>query len=138
MKRPTGINLIGIYYLIVGILTFVWSLFILGVGGVSALFGSVFGAENLAAFGGSNAWSGYLGLITAVVQVAVAFGLFAAQKWAWYVTFIGVALSVITGVVGMFSGGIFAFICGSLGLIIPVIILIYMLSKNVRTAFGVN
>ena len=138
MKRPTGVSVIAVYFLIVGILSLLWSLFILGVGGVSAFFGSIFGAENITAFGGAQAWSGYIGLITAVIQIALCFGLSAMKKWAWYLTMIGVGLTVITGVLGMFSGGLFGFICGSLGLIIPLIILFYMLSRDVRLIFGMN
>ncbi len=110
----------------------------MGVGGFSALFGNLFGAENLTAFGGERAWSGYIGLITGVVQIAVSFGLSGMKKWAWYLTLVGVSLSVITGVIGMFSGGLFGFICGSIGLIIPLIVLFYILSKDIRILFGIS
>jgi hypothetical protein len=79
-----------------------------------------------------------LGIITAVVQFAVAFGLLAMKKWAWILALIGVGLTIIQGVVSLFAGGLFGFMCGGLALIIPVIILIYLLRPTIRSAFGVG
>jgi hypothetical protein len=138
MKRPTGITIIAIVYIVMALLSLLWSGLVFGVGGLSSLVGGVFGAESVAAFGASTGWAGFLGIITAVVQFAVAFGLFAMKKWAWILALIGVGLTVVEGVVGLFAGGPFGFMCGSLGLIIPVIILIYMLRPTIRSAFGVG
>jgi hypothetical protein len=68
----------------------------------------------------------------------VAFGLAAMKKWAWILAIIGIALTIIQGIVGIFTGGLFAFICGSLGLIAPVIILFYLLKPDIRAVFGVG
>ena len=137
-KRPTGITVLFWFYLIFGILSLLWSGAVLGVGGLTALFGGLFGLDNMAAFGNSNAWSGYVGLLAAVVQIIVAFGLAGLKKWAWYLALIGVGLTVVQGIAGIFAGGMFAFICGSLGLIIPAIMLFYLLKKDIRTVFGVG
>ena len=76
--------------------------------------------------------------LVAAVQFVVAFGLLAVKRWAWILALVGVALTVIEGVIGMLTGGPFAFMCGTLGLIVPVIILIYLLRPSVRSAFGVG
>ena len=138
MKRPTGITIIAIVYIVLAILSLLWSGLVFGVGGLSSLVGGLFGAESVAAFGASTGWAGFVGIITAVVQLAVAFGLLAMKKWAWILALIGVALTVIQGVVGLFAGGVFGFMCGGLGLIIPVIILIYLLRPSIRSAFDMG
>jgi hypothetical protein len=125
MKRPTGITIIAILYIVLAILSLVWS-------------GGLVGAESVAAFGLSSGWAGFLGIITAVVQLAVAFGLLAMKKWAWILALIGVGLTVVQGVIGLFAGGVFGFMCGGLALIIPVIILIYLLRPTIRDDFGVG
>ena len=136
-KRPTGITVIAIIFIILGIISLLWSGLVLGFGGVRALFGGLIGAEQIAAAGTSGAWSGFLGILTGVVQIASGFGLLAMKKWAWILAVAAIGLSVLQGLIGMFSGGIFSFMCGSFGLIIPVIILIYLLTTNVRRRFGI-
>ena len=137
-ERPAGITVIVALYIALGIFSLVWGGLVLGIGGLSALFGSLFGVQNMTSFGSASAWTGYFGIVTALVQIVVAFGLLAMKKWAWILALFGLALTVILGVIGMISGGTFGFICGSLGLIFPIIILVYLLSKNIRSAFGVG
>jgi len=137
-ERPAGITLTAALFLALGVLSLLWGGLVLGIGGLSTLFGNLFGAQNMTSFGQTSAWSGYFGIITAMVQIVVGFGLLGMKKWAWILALVGLALTVILGVIGMFSGGIFGFICGSLGLIFPVLILVYLLSKSTRSAFGVG
>ena len=137
-NRPLGVSILAVAYIILAILSLLWSGLVFGVGGLSSLFGGLFGAESVAAFGVSSGWSGFLGIIVAIAQFVVAFGLLAMKKWAWILALIGVALTVIEGFIGLFAGGPFGFMCGSLGLIIPVIILVYLLLNSTRQAFGVG
>lgn len=136
-KRPAGITLIVIIFFLLGGFSLLWSGLIFGVGGLGSLFGGLFGAEQIVAVGESTAWSGFLGLVTAGVQIVVAFGLLGVKRWAWVLALVGAALTVVQGVIGMFTGGVFAFMCGSIGLILPVIILVYLLRPGVRRAFAV-
>jgi len=138
MKRPTGITIIAVAYILLAILSLLWSGLVFGVGGLSSLFGGLFGADNVAAFGTSNAWSGFLGIITAIVQIVVAIGLLSMKRWAWFLALVSVALTVVQGIVGIFGGGPFAFMCGILGLAIPLGILIYLLLPGIRRAFGIQ
>jgi len=133
-----GITVIAIVYIALVILSLLWSGLVFGVGGLSSLFGGLVGAENVAAFGVSSGWAGFLGIITAVVQLIVAIGLLSMKKWAWILALIGVGLTVVQGVVSLFAGGPFGFMCGGLALIIPVLILIYLLRPTIRSAFGVG
>ncbi len=137
-KRPTGISVLFWVYLILGILSLLWSGMVLGVGGLSALVGGIFELDAVSTFANTSAWSGYLGIITALVQIIVAFGLASMKKWAWVLAIIGLGLTFVQGAVGMLSGGVFALMCGSLGLILPMIILFYLLKSDIRAAFGVG
>jgi hypothetical protein len=92
----------------------------------------------MAAYGESTAWSGFVGVVIAIVQIVVAFGLLGMAKWAWTLALVGAGLTVIQGVVGIINGGAFAFMCGSIGLVVPLIILFYLLSPAIRTAFGMR
>ena len=134
-KRPTGISVLFWVYLILGLLSLLWSGFILGIGGLSALVGGLFGLEAVLDFGSTSAWSGYIGLISGLVQIVVAFGLLSMKKWAWVLAIIGIVLTIIQGVLSILAGGMFAFICGSLGLLVPAIILFYLLQPGIRAAF---
>ena len=136
-KRPIGVTIIAVVYIILAILSLLWSGLVFGVGGLGSLFGGLFGAENLAALGVSGAWTGFLGIIVAVVQLVVAFGLLAMKKWAWVLALVGVVLTVVQGIAGMFTGWPFGLMYGSLGLIIPVFILVYLLLPKTRSVFGV-
>ena len=135
-NRPAGITMLVILYFILGGLSLLWSGLVFGVGGLTSLFGGLFGAEQIATAGGTTAWSGFLGLLTAVVQIVVAFGLLGMLKWAWYLAVIGAGLNIIQGLLVIFGGGLWGFMCGAIGLIIPVIILVYLLRPAIRSAFG--
>jgi hypothetical protein len=137
MNRPKGITFIAILFIALAVLSLLWSGLVFGVGGLSAMVGSLFGAESIKSFGASSGWSGFLGILIAAVHIAVGVGLFLMKKWAWYLAIVAVGLTVIQGVIGMFGGGLFAFMCGFLGLLIPAGILIYMLMPKVRQAFGI-
>jgi hypothetical protein len=135
MKRPTGITVIAILYVLLAILSLLWSGLVFGIGGLGTLVGGLFGAENLASSATVSAWAGFLGIIAAIVQFAIAIGLLSMKKWAWILALIGVAVTVIQGIVGIFGGGPFAFMCGILGLLVPAGILVYLLRPSIREAF---
>jgi len=137
-ERPIGVSILAVAYIILAILSLLWSGLVFGVGGLTSLFGGLFGADSIAAFGISSGWTGFVGIVVASVQFVVAFGLLAMKKWAWVLALVGVVLTVVEGAIGMFTGGPFGFMCGSLGLLIPVLILIYLLLPGTRQVFGVG
>ena len=134
-QRPAGITILAIVYILLAMLSLLWSLFVFGFGGVTATFGTLFGAENMAVTGVNSVVSGTLGIITAIVELVVAYGLLKLRPWAWLLAIIAVGLNVVGGILGMFGGGIWAFCCGLFGLIIPGAILIYLFRPHVRQAF---
>jgi hypothetical protein len=137
-NKPAGVTLLVILFFALGTLSVVWGLLILGVSGLSAFFGSLFNAEGMQSFGNSTAWSGFFNIIAGIIQIVVGFGLLGMQKWAWYVAVAGIALGIIQGVIGLFGGGTFGFICGSLWLVVPIAALVYLLTRGLRKAYHVN
>jgi hypothetical protein len=135
-ERPAGVTLIAIIFIGLGILSLVWSGLIFGVGGLSSLFRGLFNAENIAAFGTSSTWAGFLGILAAALQIVAGFGLLALKKWAWILALVSIALTIIEGLVGMFSSGLWVFLCGVFGLLIPVAMLIYLLRGETRLFFS--
>jgi uncharacterized membrane protein (DUF2068 family) len=134
--KPLGVTVLVYLYLVMGILSIIWGFLVLGFGGMTSVFGNLFNLEGVINFANASAWSGFLSLITGALELAVAWGLSALKKWAWYLALVGVGLTAVQGLTGLFEGT-FAFICGVLGLLAPVIILVYLLSKDVRKLFGV-
>jgi hypothetical protein len=135
--KPAGVALVIILFFALGGLSLVWGLLVLGVGGLSAFFGNLFNLESVLSFGNSSAWSGFFNIIAGVFQIVVGFGLLGMQKWAWYIAVIGVALAVVQGILGLFGGGTFGFICGSLWLVVPIAVLVYLLTPGPRKAYHV-
>lgn len=121
-----------------GIVTLVLGGLVLSIGGLSAWFGGLFSAELLTNFGETSAWIGYLSIVTALFVIVVCFGLIAMKKWAWALASFGLALSIALALVLMFTGGVFGFIFGSLSLIMPFMILVYLFSERTRRAFGIG
>jgi hypothetical protein len=135
-QRPTGITLLAIAFLVLGGLSLLWSLLQFGVGSVTGLTASLFGAGTIASAGASRAWAGLIGGAGAIFNLIVAFGLFTLRPWAWVLALIAIGINVISGVVGLFSGGLLALCCGLVGLAIPAGILYYLFRPEVKKAFG--
>ena len=55
-QRPTGITILALVYILLAILSLLWSLFVFGFGGVTATFGTLFGARTWPP-AASTAWS---------------------------------------------------------------------------------
>ena len=135
-QRPAGITFLAVAFILLGLLSLFWSLLVFGVGAATGITGAIFGADSMRAFGSSNFWGGIIGVVGAVLDLIIAYGLLGLKKWAWMLALIGVAINVINGVMGLMSGGIFAMLCGLLGLVVPGIILYYLMRPDVRAAFG--
>jgi hypothetical protein len=137
-QRPSGITIIAVAFIILGILSLIWSLIVFGFGTFTGVTGAIFGAENVAEAGRAGFWNGVFGIAGAILDFIVAFGLWNLRRWGWVLALIAVVINVITGVLGLFEGGFIAVCWGILGLIIPAAILFYLLRPDVRRAFGHN
>ena len=128
---PLGIRILGVLMLIGGIFSILWGAALSTMGGASWLTGLVF-SDTIQAWGGSAFASGMWSLVIGVVQIITAIGLFARQRWAWFIALIGTALALITPLVGLIHGSFWSIF----GLIIPGLIFFYLLGdQDVRRAF---
>jgi hypothetical protein len=109
---------------------------VFGFGAATSVVGAIFGDQAMTTVGGSQTLNGIVGIIGAVVDFIVAFGLLRLRRWGWLLALAGVGITVVTGVLGLFSGGLIAACCGVLGLVVPAAILFYLLRPDVRQAFG--
>ena len=134
--RPTGVTLLAIVFILLGLLSLFWSLLVFGFGAATGVVGTLFGDDVMATVGGAQTINGIVGVVGAVIDLVVAYGLLALKRWAWLLALVGVGISVVSGVLGLFSGGFVAVCCGILGLIIPAGVLYYLLQPEVRQAFG--
>lgn len=135
-QRPTGVTLLAVLFIILGLVSLLWSLLVFGFGAVTGVTGAIIGVDNVTAAGRASFWNGVFGVAGAMIDFIVAFGLLNLRRWAWLLALIAVGINVVTGVLGLFEGGFFAVCWGILGLIVPAIILYYLLRPDVRRAFG--
>lgn len=128
---PLGVRIIAILSLIGGIFGILWSMAVMGFGGLSWVTGAVLFQETIRTWGGANFWGGAFGIIVGLVQIIVAVGLFTRQSWAWLLTAISAGLALIHPIVGLFSGNFLSIF----GLIIPGVIFWYLTRPGVRGYF---
>ena len=136
--RTTGVAVIALIFILLGVFSLVWSGLVFGIGGLTSAVSGIFGADAVNTAASSGMWSGFLGIFAAIVQIAVGVGLLGMKTWSWYLAVIAIGLSVVQGLVGMFSGGTFALLCGALWLLIPVGVLIYLARGSMRERFGIG
>jgi hypothetical protein len=125
MKKPVGIEVIAILAIIGGVLGLCMPILVF-MG--SPFLGPIFGTMGIIA--------GILLIIGPILQLAFGIGALKLRKWAWYLGIISTGINVLGVIVNLFQGG--SFLSAIWGSIIPVIIFIYLLSSNVRKAFGVG
>lgn len=129
---PLGIIILGIFALIGGFFSILWGLGLSGLGGLSWLSGLLF-SQGLQSWGGNAFVAGMWSMVVGIVQIVTGVGLFARQKWAWMLALISAGLALITPLIALFTGNLWALF----GLIIPGIIFYYLLADDdVKQAFG--
>jgi len=122
MKRPFGITVIAIFALLSGLFGLCWP--ILAFMG-SALLGP------LAVVG---IFAGIFLIVGPILQLVFAYGAFNLRSWAWILGLISTGITVVGVIINLFNGASF---WGAIwGSIWSVIIFIYLLTPNVRQAFG--
>jgi uncharacterized membrane protein (DUF2068 family) len=124
MKRPVGITIIAVLALISGLFGLCWPILVLTG---SALLGSIFGTVGLIA--------GLFLIIGPLLQLIFAYGAFNLRPWAWYLGLIATGITVVGVIINLFNGA--SFWSAIWGSILPIIIFIYLLTSNVRQAFGI-
>jgi hypothetical protein len=129
MKNPP--ILISVLGFFVGMAGFAWLFF-----GLRLLGFDWFGAlGDVPAFESVGIW-GWLALGLGVLWIAVALGLWALRPWAWLTAMVVAALAIFEAFIWMIQ-----YPGSGLGLgmmLLPGIIVIYLLSADVKAAFGLE
>ena len=117
--RPLGVTILGILWILGGLLMLVGGfvggaiLSVSGLGGIGAAIGVVF-------------------FIIGIVDLLLGVGCFLAWSWVWIIGVIFSAISILIGLVSLFTSGIGAIV----GIIIAAIILWYLFQPQVKAYFG--
>jgi hypothetical protein len=129
--RPLGVTILGIVSLLLGFLQLLGGCTLTGFGSVLTPISSLWGG------GAMGEWalaSGIGWLVSAILAIVVGWGALALKPWAWILGIISVVLSLGSSIFGLFQGGGWCFTIP--GMILPAIILFYLLSSDVKQAFG--
>lgn len=120
-NRPLGVTIIGV-------LLFIFGLFMI-LGGIT--LGALTDLEGL------DLAIEMVALVMGVIYILAAFGFFKGWGFVWLLTMIVVVIGIIWNILSWVLGGLDMDKVASLliGLIIPIIILLYMNSSNVKTFF---
>lgn len=133
---PRGVKILAGVYIVLAVLSILWSLLVFGVGGLAVMTASVFGSDPGSSFGSARVVAGLSGIVIAGLQLVVGIGLLTLKRWAWLLAVVVAGLTLAEGIIGMFGGGLLAFCCGGLGIAIPAGIVVYLFQGRVRKAFG--
>ena len=126
-QRPTGIGVLAILTLIVGVFTLLGGGFIAAVGGSSILVSYGYGA-----YSGLVTVFGVVLVLLGIVALVDGWGLWSGKGWAWTLAVVLSILSIIFSLLGLLSGA------GPniVNLIIDVLILWYLWRPHVKAFFG--
>lgn len=131
-KRPLGVTIVGILYLMAGLLVFLVGLATLGIGAF----------DNPADFPG---WSqgailaaGGVLTVIGLINLLIAAGCFKGWGWVWTLALIFALIDIVIAIFNTWRQGFSSqSILGMLiGLIIPLIIIWYLTKQNVKVWFG--
>ena len=117
-ERPLGVTIIGILWIIGGIL--------------GLLAGAGFMAMGTVFFGAFGLLFGAIFIVIGIIEIVLGYGCFQAWPWVWTVGVILTAISLLMGIVSIFTSGAGAL----LSIVISAIILYYLFQPHVKTYFG--
>jgi hypothetical protein len=132
MYFPIKVYVAAILLLIAGVFGVVFGFIQAVVGGVSWLIGILPFTDTTSAWGAGAAGNGLVNLVIGIGQVVAAIGLFLRQPWAWILAVVVTGVSALGPLLSIFSGHFLSIS----GLILPAVILLILVSPDVRRAFG--
>jgi hypothetical protein len=130
MQRPRIITILAVLAAIGGVLGIFGGIALMGVGAVSGVVGAGFLVGGLAIF-----W-GLLTLVLSVAELAFAYGAWGLKPWAWMLGIVLQGVSIFMALinwVGSSSGSFGSFLFSA---VISGVIIYYLLTPEVKRAFG--
>ncbi len=117
--RPLGVTIIGVLLLLAGLVVILSGVLI---GSLADLSDIELAVELVA-------------LVIGLIYIIAAFGFFKGWSWVWLVTMVILVLGIIIDIASWVIHGMDDIVGLLIDLIIPVIILLYMNSQNVKAFF---
>lgn len=129
-ERPTGVTILAILEIIVGIVSLISGLAItILFATVGGMMGRIPEAAPLAAlFGAFGAVIGGLLILVSIVCFIIAYGFWKGKGWAWVLGLIFAIIGIISGLISL-PGGIISIIINGL-------IIYYLTRPHVKEFFG--
>jgi hypothetical protein len=140
MQRPTGVTLIAIFQIGVGILGILGGVMVIGLGSAVAMHRAALGGAFGGVMGVLGAFLGMILLVLGVLYIVLGVGLLKLHNWARLVTLvfsaIGALLHALRLMRSMMHFMMFFAFWQALVLAICVLIIWYLLQPEVTRAFG--
>jgi hypothetical protein len=133
--RPTGVTILAILALIGGVFGIIGGLGLIAGG---ALIGGMIGGAAGVGFGGLAFVIGIVTLGIAIAELFFAYGAWALKPWGWSLGVIIALTSIVWAVIVAFLSGdlVNGLISGGISIIVAAIILYYLNTPEVKSAFG--
>ena len=141
-SRPIGVTIVGILYLFMSLIAFLGALgFLVWAGLLSGGFNIDLPAPPVWLNWGGSMLLAFLGLaifLVAVLDLLIALGCFRGWRWIWSWALFFCLLNIFFAMFNAFSQGLTlnAVWVGLIASIIPIIVLLYLNTKKVKTWFG--
>ncbi len=126
-SRPSGVAVLAVLDLIVGILAFIGGVFMIAVGGSGLLSTVGYGA-----YSGFAVGFGAFAIIVGLFAVVVGWGMWSGRTWAWLLAVVLYAIGILFGFTSLAAGSLSSIV----GLVIDVFLLWYMFRPHVKAFFG--
>ena len=138
-RRPAGISILAILAIVVGVLNIMAGLgFIAGAPlisefAVGTVASDVSGSLKSIAMVLGIAW-----LVVGVAQLAFAYGAWTLKPWGWMLGLVIEGSSILlTFIIGIMAGNLAAtLVASAIPLAVGIVIIAYLMSPGVRSAFG--
>ena len=128
MARPTGITILAIVEIVLGIFALIGGIghLLLGIGGLVTFNGTDANLMGLAKALGD------VFTIEGLILLAAGYGIWASKSWGWKLSVGIVVIGILTSIPVLYPLGSVA---AAPALIVNVILLIYLMTNGVRTYF---
>ena len=129
MSRPIGVTVVAIVMMVIGVFTL-----LLGLEGADI---TNFGLKQLAPQGGLYANTV---IISGILTLIAAFGLFTLARWAWYLAVVVLTIRAVADVFGLVSYGLSG-VYGGVSIAdaaVTIFLLWYFFRPHVKSAFGIQ
>jgi hypothetical protein len=134
-QRPMGITILAILGIIGGVLGILGGCSVVAGGALIGAMGAQAGVNEAAAGGGLLSVYGIVILLIAVADIVFGIGAWTLKPWAWMLGLVLQGLNVVIALVSIVAGWS-TFGSQIIGLAINAVIIYYLMTPDVKKAFG--